>query len=39
MSQTNEKYWAEYTGLQKAKHQLLGKYLVPRQINYVDVLG
>ena len=27
MSQTNEKYWAEYTGLQEAKHQLLRKYL------------
>ena len=27
MSETNEKYWSEYTGLQEAKHQLLRKYL------------
>ena len=27
MSDTNENYWAEYTGLQHAKHQLLSKYL------------
>lgn len=26
-SATNQKYWAEYDGLQHAKHQLLGKYL------------
>ena len=27
MSKTDEKYWAEYTGLQHAKHQILSKYL------------
>src|SRR3990172_12108658 len=27
MSDTNEKYWAEYDGLQNAKHQLLKTYL------------
>ena len=27
MSNTDEKYWSEYTGLQRAKHQLLSKYL------------
>ena len=27
MSETNKKYWAEYDGLQEAKHQLLRKYL------------
>ena len=27
MSDTDERYWSEYTGLQEAKHQLLSKYL------------
>ena len=27
MSNTDENYWSEYTGLQHAKHQLLSKYL------------
>lgn len=27
MSETNEKYWSEYTGLKEAKHHLLRKYL------------
>ena len=27
MSNTDERYWSEYTPLQHAKHQLLGKYL------------
>lgn len=27
MNETHENYWAEYTGLQEAKHQLLRKYL------------
>lgn len=27
MSDTNEQYWSEYTGLQHAKHQLLSRYL------------
>ena len=27
MSDTDERYWSEYTGLQEAKHQLLRKYL------------